>query len=190
MFPGGRSDEQRLIVTRVVDGGGLGEHKGINAAIVPLPAAGVTARGARPVSCGAASRACDLRIHRQRQRRATAPSVVGIEPVVDQAVGRPRCHRGARREHARRSRSPAAAGTSLSSTAVRIWNVAMRTSCGCAASKDGWPPRVKPRLPHGIILGKGRRWSRCFDFGDLHRGYLLSPLSVMRLTREKGKQCP
>jgi hypothetical protein len=164
MFPGGRSDEQRLIVTRVVDGGGLGEHKGINAAIVPLPAAGVTARGARPVSCGAASRACDLRIHRQRQRRATAPSVVGIEPVVDQAVGRPRCHRGARRE--------------------------MRTSCGCAASKDGWPPRVKPRLPHGIILGKGRRWSRCFDFGDLHRGYLLSPLSVMRLTREKGKQCP
>ncbi|MEW6321271.1 MAG: pyruvate kinase [Acidobacteriota bacterium] len=46
------SSDGREIVTRVVDGGLLGEHKGINAPAVPLPAVGVTDKDARDLAFG------------------------------------------------------------------------------------------------------------------------------------------
>jgi pyruvate kinase len=46
---------QDTIVTRVVDGGPLGEHKGINAPNVPLPAVGVTAKDESDLRIGLAA---------------------------------------------------------------------------------------------------------------------------------------
>ena len=102
------SSDRQQIRTVVVDGGVLGEHKGINAPGVPLPASGLTEKDKAiwPSASGRRGlRGHELRAERRRSapgaRRAARGRRAGS--AARGQAGTPGSHRGARRHPARRA---------------------------------------------------------------------------------------